>query len=385
MLRSRISAFLVALTLAACSDGGDVGSSGVGLGQFKDSNTKGLNYVSGDLSGVTSEDGTFEFKIGGTVTFSVGAVELGTATGKAVMTPVDLVPDGSSSSPAVQNIVRYLMTLDSNGDPSDGITISSAVQEAAADWQPVAFGDGSFEAALSTSLAAANEADPVNALNRVITNAGAAQNHLESTLRCSYAGAYEGTFSGDDRGSFGVLVDATSGEVRGVAYSDIDQVSFELTGNSPITFDQNASFVSGNISSGATFSGQFDSVNALSGTWENAPDGGSYSGSRIGGAADAQYRFTGTFSSGAGSAPEGLITLDINAANEVTGQVYDSVDDVLSSLSGSVSGTDLTATVSGVVLVTGTLDREAGTLSGTWNDEQAGESGQFTGSGCRLN
>jgi hypothetical protein len=170
-----------------------------------------------------------------------------------------------------------------------------------------------------------------------------------------------------------------------VANSDIDQVPFELTGDSPITFDQNVSFVSGHISSGATFSGQFDSVNALSGTWENAPDGGSYSGSRIGGAADAQYRFTGTFSSGAGSAPEGLITLDINAANEVTGQVYDSVDDVLSSLSGSVSGTDLTATVSGVVLVTGTLDREAGTLSGTWNDEQAGESGQFTGSGCRLN
>ena len=385
MLKSRVSAFLVALTLVACSSGGDTGSSGVGFGQFKDSNTQGLNYVSGDLSGVTLADGSFEFVVGGTVTFSVGGVELGTTGGKSVVTPVDLVTRGSSSSPAVQNIVRFLMTLDSNGDPSDGITISPKVQAAAVDWQSVAFDGGSFQTALNTSLEAANAADPDNAANRIIRDAVAAQNHLESTLLCSYAGAYEGTFSGDDRGSFGVLVDATSGEVRGVAYSEIDQVFFELTGNSPITFDQNASFVSGNISSGATFSGQFDSVNALSGAWENAPDGGSYSGSRIGGAADAQYRFTGTFSSDASSSTEGLITLDINSANEVTGQVYDSVDDVLSSLSGSVSGTVLTATVGGSVSVTGTLDRETGTLSGTWNDPEANESGQFTGSGCRLN
>jgi hypothetical protein len=387
MLKSRVSAFLVALTLVACSSGGDTGSSGVGFGQFKDSNTQGLNYVSGDLSGVTLADGSFEFVVGGTVTFSVGGVELGTTGGKSVVTPVDLVTRGSSSSPAVQNIVRFLMTLDSNGDPSDGITISPKVQAAAVDWQSVAFDGGSFQTALNTSLEAANAADPDNAANRIIRDAVAAQNHLESTLLCSYAGAYEGTFSGGDRGSFGILVDATSGEVRGMAYSDIEQISLELTGDSPITFDQNASFVSGNISSGATFSGQFDSVNGLSGTWENTlyGDGGSYSGSRIGGAADAQYRFTGTFSSDASSSTEGLITLDINSANEVTGQVYDSVDDVLSSLSGSVSGTALTATVAGSVSVTGTLDRDAGTLSGTWTDDEAGESGDFTGSGCRLN
>lgn len=184
-------------------------------------------------------------------------------------------------------------------------------------------------------------------------------------------------------------MDATSGEVRGVAYSELYNELLGLTSESPITFDQNVSFVSGDVTSGATFTGQFDSVNGVSGTWENTtenlPEGGSFSGSRIGGAADAQYRFTGTFSSGASSISEGLITLDVNGANEVTGKVYDSVDDELLSLSGSVLGTVLTATVGGSVTVTGTLDRETGTLSGTWNDEQAGESGQFTGSGCRLN
>jgi len=382
-MKNRALAVLVALVLMACGET-DSGGSGTGFGQFKDSNTSGLSYVSGDISRVTSADGSFEYTVGEPVIFSVGGVTLGTTNGKAVVTPLDLVDGGSSSSPAVQNIVRFLMMLDSNGDPSDGITISSLVQEAAVDWPPVAFDDATrFDTDLSTSLDAANEADPVHAGNRTLVNAVAAQSHLESTLLCSYAGAYEGTFSGDDRGSFGILVDATSGEVRGVANSDIDQVPFELTGDSPITFDQNVSFVSGHISSGATFSGQFDSVNGLSGTWENAPDGGSFSGSRIGGAADAQYRFTGTFSTGAGSVHEGLITFDINGANEVTGKVYDSVDDELLSLSGSVLGTVLTATVGGSVTVTGTLDRETGTLSGTWNDEN--ESGSFTGSGCRLN
>ena len=184
-------------------------------------------------------------------------------------------------------------------------------------------------------------------------------------------------------------MDATSGEVRGVAYSELYNELLGLTSESPITFDQNVSFVSGDVTSGATFTGQFDSVNGVSGTWENTtenlPEGGSFSGSRIGGAADAQYRFTGTFSSGASSISEGLITLDVNGANEVTGLVYDSGEDELSSLSGSVAGTVLTATVAGSVSVTGTLDRDGGSLSGTWTDTQANESGQFTGSGCRLN
>jgi len=373
----------------SCGDGSDIGSSGVGVGQFKDSNTQGLNYVSGDLSGVTLEDGTFEFVEGGTVTFSVGGVALGTTEGKTVVTPVDLVSGGSSSSPAVQNIARFLMTLDSNGDPADGITISPAVQAAAVDWQPLTFDAGSFDTDLSASLAAANAADPSNAGTRINTSAVAAQNHLESTLLCSYAGAYEGTFSGDDYGDFGILVDATSGEVRGVAYSELYNELLGLTGASPITFDQNVSFVSGNVTSGATFTGQFNSVNGVSGTWENTtegqPEGGSFSGSRIGGAADAQYRFTGTFSSGGSSTPEGLITLDVNGANQVTGLVYDSGEDELSSLSGSVSDTALTATVDGSVSVTGTLDRDSGSLSGTWTDDQANESGQFIGTGCRLN
>ena len=186
MLKIRFSAVLVALTLAACSNEGGTGSSGVGVGQFKDSNTQGLDYVSGNLSGVTLADGSFEFVPGGTVTFSVGGVELGTTDGKSVVTPVDLVPGGSSSSPAVQNIVRFLMTLDSNGDPSDGITISPEVQAAAVDWQPVAFDGGSFQTALNTSLEAANAADPDNAANRIIRDAVAAQNPSLARLREEY-------------------------------------------------------------------------------------------------------------------------------------------------------------------------------------------------------
>ena len=51
------------------------------------------------------------------VTFSVGGVALGTVAAEEVITPVDLVPDGTTDTPAVQNIVRFLMMLDDDGDP----------------------------------------------------------------------------------------------------------------------------------------------------------------------------------------------------------------------------------------------------------------------------
>jgi len=44
---------------------------------------------------VTSADGSFEYTVGEPVTFSVGGVTLGRNDGKAVVTPLDLVDNGS--------------------------------------------------------------------------------------------------------------------------------------------------------------------------------------------------------------------------------------------------------------------------------------------------
>lgn len=52
----------------------------IATGQFKDSNGEGLSFVSGTQRGVTDVNGNFGFELGGTVTFSIGGVTLGTTT-----------------------------------------------------------------------------------------------------------------------------------------------------------------------------------------------------------------------------------------------------------------------------------------------------------------
>ena len=54
-------------------------------------------------------------------------------------------------------------------------------------------------------------------------------------------------------------------------------------------------------------------------------------------------------------------------------------------MSGTISGTTLTATASDDTAIAGTLNTATGGLSGTWNDSADGLSGTFSGSGCQLN
>ena len=381
MFKKSIISISVALIVTACGGGGsssDGGGVTLATGQFKDSNTAGVSYLSGGQSGVTDSDGNFTYEIGKAVTFSIGGVTLGASNGKSVVTPVDLVSEGSSSSTQVQNIVRFLMMLDDDGDPSNGIKISSSVQTIAINWSQVDFSTTDLPTALTSIISDAASADGgVHAL----PNASTAQAHLESTLLCSYAGAYKGTFSGGDNGSFGVLVDSSSGNVTGVAYSIPFNEYIGLSGTTPISFDQNVAFVSGNTTTGASFSGQYTSVNGLAGTWQNSSVNGNFSGSRIGGAANATYRFTGSYT----GSDLGLFSFDVDASNNISGVAYSVAGDELFTLSGSVTATTLNAMASDGTAITGTLNSSTGALSGTWNDAAEGLSGSFSGNGCKLN
>lgn len=381
MFKKSIIAISVALTVSACGGGSsDTGGVTTATGQFKDSNTAGISYVSGGQSGITGSDGSFTYEVGNTVTFTIGGVTIGSANGKPVVTPIDLVPGGSSTSVEVQNIVRFLMMLDDDGDPSNGINISASVQAIAETWSLVDFSVADLAAELTSIISDAASAD---AGVHTLPDASTARAHLEATLLCSYAGAYKGTYSGGDNGNFGFLIDASNGNVVGVSYSVPDDEYIGLSGTSPISLDQNVAFVSGDTEAGSTFSGQFTSVTEVAGSWQNTffSINGSFSGSRIGGALDAQYRFTGNYIGN----DFGLFSFDVNESNNVTGIAYSVAGDELLTVSGTVSGTTLTATASDETAITGTLNTETGALSGTWNDSVENLSGTFSGSGCKLN
>jgi hypothetical protein len=103
----------------------------VGDGTLIDAPVGGVSYVSGSLAGITGRNGEFRYEVGNTIRFSIGDIALGQpATGKTVITPLDLVPNGAADTPAVVNIARLLQSLDS--EPGDAvITIPPEVRAAA--------------------------------------------------------------------------------------------------------------------------------------------------------------------------------------------------------------------------------------------------------------
>lgn len=377
----------VCIGLIACG-GSSGGGAATATGIFKDTNVQGLGYSSGGQKGMTSSDGRFTYEVGKDVTFSVGGVNIGSSKGQAVITPVDLIVNGNTDSVEVQNIVRFLLWLDSNGSTDDGITIPEAVSTIADTWAQVNFSAADFETELTEI---SDDLSEIYQFVRVFPTAVEAKNHLESTLLCARAGGYRGTFTGDDTGSFGLMVSALDGQVSGFAFDNDDMELIALTGTSPVQFNQTAAFISGNTDSGAVFEGQFDGVNRLSGEWSNSifSSSGTFSGQRIGGNDQAFYRFTGQFT----GAASGLFTFDIDADDMVAGLAYtvyaaDGTSNELATFEGSVSGSSLTATIQdgGEVdaTISGTVNKLTGTLTGTWIDADE-NSGSFTGNGCILN
>ncbi|MDX8386355.1 MAG: hypothetical protein R8M11_07550 [Gallionella sp.] len=147
----------------------------------------------------------------------------------------------------------------------------------------------------------------------------------------------------------------------------------------------------GSISTGATFAGQYDSDNALSGTWSNSILGGngSFTGARVAGLRDAQARITGHYTGG----DEGVFSLDVDANNNISGIAYSIVSDTDDSFFGTVTETAtggiINATSASGVVITGTAtlinptDRNFA-IQGTWIALD-GTSGIFAGAGCVLN
>ena len=192
--RSKLYTGLIALiTLVIIFSGCDGDSSKPQLetpvleGTFVDSRVEGLTYLTTSQSGLTDADGTFLYKEGETVTFSIGDLVIGRAPGGDIITPLDLVPDADDENhPAVTNISRLIQALDQDGNPDNGIEISASV---AAEMPPLTidfnqppehFADSADVAALfnrlNTRRLFGDESD------RHLSTAFAAREHLKKTL-----------------------------------------------------------------------------------------------------------------------------------------------------------------------------------------------------------
>lgn len=121
--------------LQACGGGGGGSSSApeapaVNTGVFVDSPVMGLHYESDTQSGLTNAAGEFSYRDGETVTFSVGGIELGSATGGEEITPLDLLGAEDMEEAIAQgvddqliNILVFLQSLDRDHNSENGIDL----------------------------------------------------------------------------------------------------------------------------------------------------------------------------------------------------------------------------------------------------------------------
>lgn len=135
--RSRLSLAVMAafaLPLAGClgGGGGSDDETASASGVFVDSPVAGLNYSGSSTAATTTGDnGEFSYQPGETLTFAIGDLQLGSASGAAVLTPLDIV-DGAvdASDQRVANILVLLQSLDADGDLNNGIQLTEQIRDA---------------------------------------------------------------------------------------------------------------------------------------------------------------------------------------------------------------------------------------------------------------
>ncbi len=192
-LRYRCSSVFVLMMIfwlmaAGCgSDDGDDTGSALASGRFVDSPVEGLRYQTETHDGVTDARGIFYYQTGETIRFYIGDLPLGEAKGKSILTPVDLVAGADRvAHPHVENRARFLQSLDHDGDPVNGITITPEIRQVVSDYSIVfdvqsgTFENGPDLAALLDSLN--RRALFSDGAYRFLVPGDAASDHLRRTL-----------------------------------------------------------------------------------------------------------------------------------------------------------------------------------------------------------
>ena len=131
------ASLLTATLFVGCGSSDNSTSSTTNTGHLVDSAVANVDYTCGNITGTTGTNGEFEYNTGDECTFSVGKVVIGKAKpeagvkGAGFVTPLDLagVTDATDiTNPKVVEISQLLIGLDSDGDPTNGITINESIK-----------------------------------------------------------------------------------------------------------------------------------------------------------------------------------------------------------------------------------------------------------------
>ena len=98
-------------------------------GHFIDSPVQGLNVITPTFNGVTDASGYFDYFPDETVTLSIGDYVLGSTVAAKKISPLDLFEMADTTNKEVGNMASLLQSLDSDGEPQSGISITPEVND----------------------------------------------------------------------------------------------------------------------------------------------------------------------------------------------------------------------------------------------------------------
>jgi len=260
---------LLSFGLFSCSGGGGGGGASTPpaqkTGVFLDTAVSGAPFsTTSGLSGTTNTSGEFQYLPGDAVIFSIGHIELPSVPGADFITPLQMGVTHHIDDQTVINILRFLQSVDSDGNANNEITIPAPDAFASSGGNAVDFGqnDSEFEAALTAFLSTL----PGNLMPVSMDDA---KSHFESSLFQHMAGTYNGTFSGDAIGTLRLDIDA-SGKITGTAtrarLGQKDAEVIQLSGN----VQSDGSAVMNELEGIGSFVGTVTLSGDISGTWSSS-------------------------------------------------------------------------------------------------------------------
>lgn len=354
-------------------------------GVFKDSNVAGLTFVSGREQGVTDAAGRYTCETDTDIEFSLGALTIGSAECATLVIPPSLVPSGVLSDVRTLNIARFLLMLDSDGEPENGITISNPVRQLAASWAQVDFSTTDLDAELAAIV---SDAASVDGTPHALPTATDALAHLGETASCAYAGAFSGPFSGDYRGAMTMAVGIRRStplfQGRAFEWLGFDNLeNWEFGGSDASGVELSAAPTINHVRGDDTLTAAYVTPDVISGTWvsSNGNESVAFSLERLGDDTGT-FRFVGLWGD---FRQDGVLTLKLDD-DVVSGQAYDPLRGRRAQISGVVDGHVMSLAITGQAVTTAvgtvTFDQNGAPISvaGTWS-----RTGDFQAVACRLN
>lgn len=177
-----VLALLGSMLLAACSGGGGGTSepqitpavTGSQTGILTDAAVQGVSYrTSSGVTGVTGANGQYNYNPGDTVQFTLGGLSLGNVTATGIISPIQL---SGGDTNKLNNLLVLFQSLDTDGNPSNGITIPAASAAAVSTTVNLSQSSATFASNANTGLVSAMNAGNIT---RSVTSLASATAHFK--------------------------------------------------------------------------------------------------------------------------------------------------------------------------------------------------------------